>query len=235
MGCCFFRITALRQDPGRQAGRPRSMPTLDAGAPPATARAVAPESSPPLAPLTHLCQQRLVLALVPLAVLSQPLDNLALLLLGQQAGRPRPPVELEEAVVGGPAGGEEEGGEGPRREQRQWAGRPAEESSGRQKKARRSSGSSRGAHASKRATKGRGKKRRAHLYSGCPANDQTWKPFSMAAAAGETRGGVEKRVADRGGDQGGSATRGGRRGAPRGSRRGSPHPGKLLSACTHPR
>jgi len=52
---------------------------------------------------THLGQQRLVLFFIALGVLAQVLHNLALLLLAQQAGRARPPVELEEAVVRRPA------------------------------------------------------------------------------------------------------------------------------------
>ena len=57
----------------------------------------------PAAP--HLRQQRLVLLLIPLGVLAQVLHNLLLLLLRQQGGRARPPVELEEAVVRRPARG----------------------------------------------------------------------------------------------------------------------------------
>lgn len=64
----------------------------------------------------HLCQQCVVLLLVPLAVLAQVLHYLALLLLGQQAGRARPPVELEEAVVRRPA----DGGQGWRDIGREW-------------------------------------------------------------------------------------------------------------------
>ena len=51
---------------------------------------------------TYLLQQLGVDLVIALGVVLEVLGNLALLLLGQQCGRPRPPAELEELIPGHP-------------------------------------------------------------------------------------------------------------------------------------